>query len=130
MSSLGIDAETGALLSGWDHVKQSLARLVTTEIGTRVERRDYGSDIPPLIDRPQNTETALDYFMAVAEAIYPRRINDTWYGEPRFITRRIYLDMGTPGSVTLAVDGDYYPRGHMGDFSRAERKSIRFGGEV
>lgn len=35
-----------------DHIKQSVGDILTTKIGTRIQRRDYGSNIPSLIDRP------------------------------------------------------------------------------
>lgn len=35
-----------------EHIKQSVADILTTQIGTRIQRRDYGSHIPKLIDRP------------------------------------------------------------------------------
>lgn len=36
------------------HIKQSVGDILTTQIGTRIQRRDYGSNIPKLIDRPIN----------------------------------------------------------------------------
>ncbi|MCK3658547.1 baseplate assembly protein W [Pasteurellaceae bacterium Pebbles2] len=35
-----------------DHIRQSVADILTTQIGSRIQRRDYGSNIPKLIDRP------------------------------------------------------------------------------
>lgn len=34
-----------------EHIKQSVADILTTQIGTRIQRRDYGSNVPKLIDR-------------------------------------------------------------------------------
>ena len=36
------------------HIKQSIADILLTPIGSRIQRRDYGSRIPELIDRPMN----------------------------------------------------------------------------
>lgn len=34
-----------------EHIKQSVADILLTQIGTRIQRRDYGSNIPKLLDR-------------------------------------------------------------------------------
>ncbi|OOF87917.1 baseplate assembly protein W [Rodentibacter ratti] len=34
------------------HIKQSIADILLTPIGSRIQRREYGSLIPMLIDRP------------------------------------------------------------------------------
>ena len=39
----GINATTGAALSGMDHLRQSIRDILTTRVGTRVMRRAYGS---------------------------------------------------------------------------------------
>jgi len=64
-----MDRRTGRRLEGWDHIRQSLEVIFTTRIGTRVERRSFGSAAPELQDRPSNPETTLDHFVAIAEAI-------------------------------------------------------------
>lgn len=35
-----------------EHIKQSVADILLTLIGSRIQRRDYGSQIPLLLDRP------------------------------------------------------------------------------
>lgn len=35
-----------------DHIKQSIADILLTPVGSRIQRREYGSLIPMLIDRP------------------------------------------------------------------------------
>lgn len=59
-------------------------------------RRDYGSDLPRLIDRPINSETLLDLYMATAEAL------DRW--EPRVSVNRITADQAASGQLALALD--------------------------
>ena len=41
----GMCETTGKLISGIEHVRQSLDRIVLTRIGTRVQRRTFGSDL-------------------------------------------------------------------------------------
>lgn len=71
----GMDRHTGRRLDGWPHIRQSIVDLLTTRVGTRVQRRDYGSSAVDLIDRPTGRETVLDRFVAIATAL------DQW--EPR-----------------------------------------------
>lgn len=65
----GMCRHTGRRLDGWDHIRQSLIVIFTTRIGTRVERRSFGSTVPGILDKPANAETLLDHFVAIAEAI-------------------------------------------------------------
>ncbi|MCV6588938.1 MAG: hypothetical protein OIF57_07920 [Marinobacterium sp.] len=48
----GMDSVTGKPLADMAHIRQSITNILTTPIGTRVMRRDYGSVLPDLIDRP------------------------------------------------------------------------------
>ncbi len=65
----GMCRHTGKPLSGWDHIRQSLDVLFTTRVGTRLERRPFGSSGPNLVDKPITSETVLDHFVSIAEAI-------------------------------------------------------------
>lgn len=65
----GMCRHTGKRLEGWDHIKQSLDVIFTTRIGTRLERRGFGSAAPALIDKPSLNEKILDYYISIAEAI-------------------------------------------------------------
>ena len=125
MTSVGIDRNTGAVLVGWPHVAQSIVTIVTTEIGERVQRRDFGSLVPALLDRPQNEETLMAFFMAIAEAIEPRRVRSSIYGEPRFQLMQIMVDVTTPGRVSIGMTGDYLPNGHKGRTDGAQRVDLR-----
>lgn len=60
---------TGRRLEGWDHIAQSLEVLFSTRIGTRVERRAFGSTAKDLLDRPGTNPTILDHYVSIAEAI-------------------------------------------------------------
>lgn len=117
MASAGIDARTGRPLVGWDHVVQSIDKIITTEIGSRVQRRDFGSLIPRLQDKPQNEETIISVYLSLAEALEPRLVRGIQYGEPRFALGRVGVKADVPGRVTFEVEGTYLPNGHKGDFS-------------
>lgn len=60
---------TGKRLDGWDHIEQSLQVIFSTRIGSRLERRSFGSVAPDLIDAPATSETVLDHFEAIANAL-------------------------------------------------------------
>lgn len=94
----GINAQTGARLDELRHIEQSIAQILTTPIGTRVMRRDFGSLLPELIDRPLNSETTLLIYAATATAIHK------W--EPRFRMSRAELQVhGLTGSAELYLVG-------------------------
>lgn len=70
MTSLtGMNRLTGAALSGDEHLEQSIADIITTPIGTRPMRRDYGCLLFELIDRPLTSATMLLCSMAIAIAV-------------------------------------------------------------
>jgi phage baseplate assembly protein W len=77
------------------HIRQSIADIVTTPIGTRVMRPEYGSDLPRLVDRPVNQSWKLAVYAAVAEALR------CW--EPRIAVGRVRIDAVGPGTVELSV---------------------------
>lgn len=116
--STGIDAQTGKPLSDWEHVQQSIAKILTTPIGTRVMRRDFGSDIPNLVDAKMIPKNILLLYSAAALAI------ERW--EPRFrMSAGNVARLSADGVIALNIYGIYYPRGHLGDYSIAETKSAR-----
>lgn len=93
----GTAASTLAPLAGADHIVQSIRDIIMTPIGARVLRRDYGSAIPALLDRPINDETRLDFAVGVAEAL------DRW--EPRVRVERVRLaEAGADGAIALDLD--------------------------
>ena len=63
---LGINAHTGQTLAGLDHLRQSIADILSTPLNTRVMRRDYGSRLPELIDQPITPRLAVELYAATA----------------------------------------------------------------
>lgn len=96
--SRGMNQSTGRWLTGIGHLRQSLQKILTTHIGTRIERREFGSLIPDLIDSPINPRAVLLLYAATATAIMKH--------EPRLRVKRISTEFGTPEnpSLTLQVD--------------------------
>jgi phage baseplate assembly protein W len=97
----GIDASTGKNISGLAHLRQSVRDILTTPIGTRVLRRDYGSRLPRLVDAPMNDATKLDMMAATYEAL------ETW--EPRLLLDQISVQHAAPGHALISLQGAYLP---------------------
>jgi phage baseplate assembly protein W len=102
-SMQGIDANTGKALSGIDHLRQSVRDILSTPIGSRVCRREYGSQLFRLIDAPLNKSTVMDLYAATADAL------SRW--EPRFQLTQVQAAMPEPGVVLLDLTGVYLPDG-------------------
>ncbi|MGJ7040505.1 GPW/gp25 family protein [Shinella sp. BE166] len=116
--STGVNAATGAALTGWQHVQQSIKKILTTPIGSRVMRREFGSDLPDLVDTKMIQRNVLAVYSAAATAIA------RW--EPRFRMRGGAVERAEPtGVLALVIYGTYFPRGHLGDYSVAEDATAR-----
>lgn len=93
-----MDVRTGKRIDGEAHLAQSIADILTTPIGSRIERRDYGSLIPELIDQPFNSMTKLRLFGAAATALM------RW--EPRIQVTRLSLPgADVNGAAELVIEG-------------------------
>jgi uncharacterized protein len=109
--SVGINAETGGTITGWDHVLQSLQDIFTTHFGARVMREFYGSFVPVMLGRANiNAPEGTLFMTAVATAIMQ------W--EPRLHVTAIRLtDASRGGDLAVAIEGEYRPRATYGDLS-------------
>lgn len=104
----GIDARTGQLLEGWPHVVQSVGILITTMLGSRVMRRYVGSVATLMLGKLVNRRNMLRLMQSIAVAI------DLF--EPRFKVKSITpTTLDRTGKVSLVIEGEYRPRGHLGD---------------
>lgn len=69
----GMHRSTGKAVTDHDsfpeHLYQSIQDILSTLIGTRLCRRDYGSLVPHLIDQPCNDYTKLQIMNASATAL-------------------------------------------------------------
>ena len=95
-----MDLNTGRAVADIDHLRQSISDILTTPVGTRLERRTYGSLVPDLIDHPDNGATRVRLYAAVATALIK------W--EPRLRLGRVTLSRGpSAGQATLELEGEY-----------------------
>lgn len=96
MNWLGMNATNGRAISATDHIIQSVRDILITPVGSRVMRRDYGSELFYLIDMPQHQATRLRLMAATVQAL----IN--W--EPRItVTRVDVLGGGMDGALTIEL---------------------------
>lgn len=95
--------KTGKELEGLEHLKQSIVDIVTTPVASRVMRREYGSRLFELVDRPINRDFTLEIYAAVAEAL------EKW--ERRFKLEKVKITEVKEGRVTLDLEGVYLSEG-------------------
>ena len=96
----GMNRQTGKELRGRDHLIQSLYVLLSTPIGSRVMRPEYGSELSDLLDSPITDATRFQINKAIFNAVAQ------W--EPRFKLRQIQSTQNSEdGEITLTLIGTY-----------------------
>lgn len=93
----GMNAQTGAQISGRDHLRQSIQDILSTPIGSRVMRRDYGSRLPDLIDEPISSDLTIRIFAETAAALIK------W--EPRYRVSRVFVEEAKAGHLVIGLEG-------------------------
>lgn len=93
-----MNRETGAAIDELDHIAQCMTDILTTRIGTRVMRREYGSLLPELVDHPFNDVTRLRVYAGTVMALM------RW--EPRVSLSRVqFLGANLQGKSVLDLEG-------------------------
>ncbi len=93
----GMSSKTGRAIELADHVRQSIANILTTPVGSLVMHREYGSVLPYLIDAPNNDATVLRLYAAAVAAI------TRWESRVTAIRRVTDISTQNPGRVTLRL---------------------------
>ena len=93
----GMDRNTGKRTDGNAWISQAVGDVLTTPLGTRVMRRDYGSLLPMLLDQPLNPRTIIQIYAATAQAIA------RWI--PILKLSRVELVVGALGKADLLIEG-------------------------
>lgn len=96
---IGMDRRTGQPLSGVAHLRQSIEDILTTPLGSRRMRPEYGSQLRRYVDLPVNEGWKSAVQAEVARAL--RR----W--EPRLQLERVKVLAVLDGQVSLALSGRY-----------------------
>ena len=96
-----MNAQTGARMDAISHLRQSVQDILTTLIGSRAMRRDYGSLVPALVDQPDNLLAQTRVFSAIQSALM------RW--EPRIEVKQIKSrrDPSRPGYAEYEILGTY-----------------------
>lgn len=92
-----MSATTGERIDGMAHLRQSIQNILTTPIGSRVMRRNYGSLVPSLVDQPDNLLSQTRVFSAIHSALL------AW--EPRIEVKgiRSLRDVARPGYAEYEI---------------------------
>ena len=89
---------TGGAIDNRAHISQSITDILTTRLGTRVMRREYGSLLPELVDHPFNDATRLRVCAGSVMALM------RW--EPRISLSRVqFLGASLQGQSVLDIEG-------------------------
>lgn len=112
---MDLNQDTGHAIAGWPHVVQSLQTILATRLATRVFRREFGSQVPAMIDAPMNDAGIMALYVAVAEAL------ERW--EPRFELTDVGFEPAATGVITMTLSGIYRPNAHLGDLSVVENET-------
>lgn len=124
----GIDRQTGKVIDNLASAYQGVEVIVSTRIGSRIMRREFGGGAAELLGRLVTPALFAAWKQLISTAI------DVW--EPRFWVRRVLptatVDELRTGKVGLIFEVDYRPRGHLGDFTveRVLSFGIFFGQQV
>ncbi|PTQ70849.1 hypothetical protein C8R26_13136 [Nitrosomonas oligotropha] len=95
----GVNRQSGRPLSGYEHLKQSITDILTTPVGSRVMRPEYGSHLPRMVDLPVNKG-----WISAVQAEIARSIG-RW--EPRLKLSRVTVTAVVNGRVDMKIAGEY-----------------------
>lgn len=94
---LGMNSKDGSQIKDLTaHVKQSIADIINTPVGTRLMRPKYGSLVPAMIDQPMNSATTLRLYSSIATALM------VW--EKRISLTAINLHRTSSGQAQIELD--------------------------
>ncbi|WP_338496340.1 GPW/gp25 family protein [Pseudomonas sp. WP18] len=96
---IGVDRRTGQTLSGQAHLRQSIEDILSTPVGSRRMRPEYGSQMRRYVDLPVNEGWKSAVQAEVARAL------GRW--EPRLKLERVRVIAVVDGQITLQLTGSY-----------------------
>ena len=96
---IGMDRRTGLPLSGIEHVRQSIEDILTTPLGSRRMRPEYGSKLRRFVDLPVTEGWKSAVQAEVARAL------ERW--EPRLKLERVWVTAVVGGQITFQLTGQY-----------------------
>ncbi len=96
---IGMDRRTGQPLSGIEHVRQSIEDILTTPLGSRRMRPEYGSSLRRYVDLPVTGGWKSAVQAEVARALL------RW--EPRLKLERVRVIAVVGGQISFELVGQY-----------------------
>lgn len=96
---IGLDRRTGEAISGLDHLRQSIEDILTTPLGSRRMRPEYGSKLRRYVDMPVNEGWKSAVQAEVARAL------GRW--EPRLKLERVVATSVLDGKIGMTLTGQY-----------------------
>ncbi|UVJ45543.1 GPW/gp25 family protein [Pseudomonas sp. LS1212] len=96
---IGMDRRTGQPVSGLAHLRQSIEDILTTPLGSRRMRPEYGSKLRRFVDLPVSEGWKSAVQAEVARAL------SRW--EPRLKLERVRVVAVVGGQITLQLTGLY-----------------------
>jgi len=94
---IGMSQGNGRAITDTEHLRQSVRDILLTPQGSRIARREYGSLLSALIDKPQNPALRLQIMSAVYVAL------SRW--EPRLTLDSITISSSFDGSMVVELTG-------------------------
>ncbi len=94
---MGMNRRTGQPLAGNEHLAQSIEDILTTPLGSRVMRRDYGALVFKFIDQPANLFNRMRLKAAIVDALLRF--------EPRVIISRLVVNVNSQGQSFVYISG-------------------------
>lgn len=94
----GMNRYTGQALDEASHIRQSIADILTTPLGSRLMRRHYGSILFELIDQPMEGATLLRTYTGIMDAIA------RWETRVSLVSINRVVDTERPGRLTLSAE--------------------------
>ena len=98
-----MNINNGANIPEINHLKQSISNILTTPIGSRVIRRDYGSNLFNKIDHPINGELIAEIYLDIVESLF------IW--ESRFELDQVAVQNIQNGKITIDLEGSFLNSG-------------------
>jgi phage baseplate assembly protein W len=96
---IGVDRHTGQAISGIEHLRQSIADILGTPLGSRRHRMEYGSKLRRFVDMPVNEGWKSAVQAEVARAL------GRW--EPRLKLDQVRVISVINGQINLKIVGAY-----------------------
>jgi hypothetical protein len=105
----GMNVATGVPVDGLAHLRQSVRNILQTPRGSRVMRRDYGSDLYKLVDQNLTGVTLARIYAATVLALRQ------W--EPRLKVLRVTTEdlasTAPEARIVLTIEAEYLPDGRV-----------------